>query len=85
MPGDDPTQDSFPVACHAQLVYTPNGPGVDDPVGVTFTSQNNVAAQTFSLITTTTALAATSTPVTSKSPTPAVTTSTSPVTSTVQL
>jgi len=71
---DDPSQTTFPVACHANLAYATDGSGVDDPVGVTFTSQNNVAAQTFSLITTT---AVTSTPVTSKSLTSAITASTS--------
>jgi hypothetical protein len=76
---DDPTQTTFPVACHANLANAADGSGVDDPVGVTFTSQNNVAAQTFSLITTN---AATSTPVTSKSPTPTITASTSSTTAT---
>ena len=46
---EDPTQANFPVACHAQLVAdSPNGSGVDDPVGVTFTSNEKVAAKTFS-------------------------------------
>ena len=53
---EDPTQAVFPVACHAQLVADqPNGGiGTDDPVGVTFTSEQNVAAKTFSLTTSTT-------------------------------
>lgn len=46
---DDPDQTTFPVACHAQLAVEPNGNGVDSPVGVTFTSQLGLKAQTFSL------------------------------------
>ncbi|KAH8667334.1 hypothetical protein BGZ60DRAFT_528637 [Tricladium varicosporioides] len=42
-------QKTFPVACHAQLAVTVYGQGFDDPVGITFTSQPNRKAQTFSM------------------------------------
>ncbi|KAH6677562.1 hypothetical protein B0J14DRAFT_651459 [Halenospora varia] len=42
-------QKNFPVACHAQLAVTIYGQGFDDPVGITFTSQTNRKAQTFSM------------------------------------
>ena len=47
---EDPTRAAFPVASHAQLVADePNGSiGVDDPVGVTSTSNTKVAAKKFS-------------------------------------
>ena len=58
---EDPTQATFPVACHAQLVADdPNGNvGTDDPVGVTFTSNTKLEAKTFSSSTSSTSSSST--------------------------
>ncbi|RFU34651.1 hypothetical protein B7463_g1685, partial [Scytalidium lignicola] len=45
---DDPSQQAFPVACHAELAVARFGTGVNGPVGVTFTSEPNIAAKTIS-------------------------------------
>ena len=49
MLSEDPKQSVFPVACHAELVPRPGQPGENSPAGVTFTSQLDVKARTFSL------------------------------------
>jgi len=49
MLSEDPNQAVFPVACHAELAPHSSQAGVDSPVGVTFTSQLDVKARTFSL------------------------------------
>ncbi|CZR60056.1 uncharacterized protein PAC_09951 [Phialocephala subalpina] len=46
---EDPSQSVFPVACHAELLPTPGGSGVDTPFGITFSSSPGLKAQTFSL------------------------------------
>ena len=49
MLSEDPNQSVFPVACHAELVPHPGQLGENSPAGVTFTSQLDVKARTFSL------------------------------------
>ncbi|KAE8447428.1 hypothetical protein EG329_010842 [Mollisiaceae sp. DMI_Dod_QoI] len=61
---NDPSQSAFPVACHAQLLPTPAGSGVDSPVGITFTSSPGLQAKTVSLATSSTS----QTPVTTSTP-----------------
>ena len=74
---DDPSQTSFPVACHAQLATAKNGGGLDDPVGVTFVNISDVNAKTFSLSTTaSTSSATTSSSSSSSSSTPSPSSST---------